>query len=107
MLCRLAAPTASICKLKNHHPAVEWADVVTSCECVTKKACRKEFTSQRTDFIVFNIYNKYILQYKIHVHIYRNLSEKIMHRTSSPESEQRGLDPKGFTQEETTSTPKQ
>ena len=29
-----------------------------------------------SNFIVFNIYNKYILQYKIHVHIYINLSEK-------------------------------
>ena len=29
-----------------------------------------------SSFIVFNIYNKYILQYKIHVHIYINLSEK-------------------------------
>lgn len=37
----------------------------------------EKVTSQKSNFIVFfNIYNKYILQYKIHVHIYINLSEK-------------------------------
>lgn len=36
---------------------------------------RAQRSSAECDFIVFNIYNKYILQYKIHVHIYIKLND--------------------------------
>lgn len=57
-------------------------------------------------FQCFNIYIKYILQYKIHVHIYINLSEKKNNAQDiKPCQWTEGAGSKSFTGEETTSTP--